>query len=762
MIEHAVLKLAPRALALVLDPFAQFAFAGSALWWPNLVAATATAAFAFCRRHDGLAALGEFRRRYLGRALWAHPSAEADYACYIVNALTYSVLAAPLVVSGTAIAAAVAHGLCHVFGPPRAPLFGTALGRAVYTLAFFVAYDFARYLGHVLMHEAPVLWRFHRLHHSAEVLTPLTAYRVHPVELVVMGTVVHVVTGLMSGVFSFAMVGHIDYWRIFGLHVALAGVNLVADLRHFPVRVSFGRTLDRWLISPAHHHLHHSRAPQHAGVNRGFMLAIWDRFFGTLLPPGNEAALAFGLGDGTDGTWRGLFRLYGWPCRDALRLAVPRFWRDRSGNYSMVVALLLPVILGFVAMGSEAGFWFYTHETMQAAADEAAFSAARVAISGGQWSAEALGVASAQGFANGVNATSVAALSPPEAGAFSGDAGYYEVFISQVQPRLFSAVLLATPVTISARAVAAVSTNGADGCLVALDKSAIGAISASGGASLNLAGCDLYDDSAATGTNTRAALVLTGGAGITATAGYIVGTADATGLDFHGALYTGAQALADPFANLSAPSPSGCGGGTRLSFSGGNTNTLNPGTYCDGISISGGAEIDLNPGIYVLDQGTLSMSGGSSLWCPPKADWTSTTPPTAPAADGGCTIVLTSSTLGSNDASCAGLSISGGSVINLNAPSSGPTRGFAFMSAQGCVVGKTATLTGGSTQNITGTIYLPSYSVSYSGGATTGGTTCVQLIADTISFTGGSGLGNNCNNHAGQYRSFGNTAALVE
>jgi len=29
------------------------------------------------------------------------------------------------------------------------------------------------------MHQVPVLWAIHKVHHSAEVLTPLTRYREH-------------------------------------------------------------------------------------------------------------------------------------------------------------------------------------------------------------------------------------------------------------------------------------------------------------------------------------------------------------------------------------------------------------------------------------------------------------------------------------------------------------------------------------------------------------------------------------------------------
>jgi sterol desaturase/sphingolipid hydroxylase (fatty acid hydroxylase superfamily) len=768
------MNAAPHVLALLVDPFVQFLFAGSILWWPYLLIAATVALFAFWRSHGtGRAALGAFGRRCCGRALWAHPSARADYAYYIVNSMLHPLLVAPLIISGAAVAAGVEHGLAALFGSPGAALMGVGMARALYTVAFFIVYDFARYLGHSLLHDSKLLWQFHKLHHSAEVLTPITNYRAHPVELLVMGAIPNAATGIISGLVWYLMAGQIGYFSFLGLHAGVAAFNALANLRHFPVWVSFGPVLDRWLISPAHHHLHHSSAAAHFGKNRGFALALWDRLFGTLLVPAAEEPLRFGLGDGSDGAWTGVARMYGWPFRDAFALVAcrgrglaQRLWRDRRANYSMIVVLLLPVITGFVAMGSEAGLWFYTHQTMQGAADAAAFSAARVAISGGQWPVEALAVAASHGFANGTSATTVLALSPPQAGSHIGIAGYYEVFISQQQKRLFSALLIGTPVTITARAVATISgTSGADGCLVALDKSVVGAISASGGAQLNLANCDLYDDSAATGTNTKAALILTGGAGITATAGYIVGSADATSLDFHGTLYaSGALPLADPFAATAVPTPSGCAGGTSLTFSGGSQHTLSPGTYCNGITVSGASEIDLNPGVYVLNQGTFAISGGSSLWCPPKADWSTGTPPTAPASDGGCTIVLSSSLVASNPASCAGLTISGGAVINLNPPTSGATQGFALMSAQSCAVGKVATLSGGSTQNITGTIYLPTYSVSYSGGAATGSgtTSCTQLIADTISFTGGSGLGNNCSTHAGQYQAFGNAAILAE
>lgn len=52
---------------------------------------------------------------------------------------------------------------------------------ALGTLLAALVGDFAYYVTHRLHHEHPVLWPFHKLHHNAEYLTPLTAKRNHPV-----------------------------------------------------------------------------------------------------------------------------------------------------------------------------------------------------------------------------------------------------------------------------------------------------------------------------------------------------------------------------------------------------------------------------------------------------------------------------------------------------------------------------------------------------------------------------------------------------
>ena len=45
----------------------------------------------------------------------------------------------------------------------------------------------------------PFLWEFHKVHHSAEVLNPITGFRSHPVDQVLDAVVMGAMTGLALG-----------------------------------------------------------------------------------------------------------------------------------------------------------------------------------------------------------------------------------------------------------------------------------------------------------------------------------------------------------------------------------------------------------------------------------------------------------------------------------------------------------------------------------------------------------------------------------
>lgn len=295
----------------------------SFLYWPFLVSSVLIAVLAW-RVTVAVAGSGSWRQiwhDYFGAKVWWHKSARADYRFYFVNALVLPLVFGYLLLGEVRIAALIDFtlGLQSAAAAPQTESAGIAM-RLVFTLAFFIAYDFGRFVAHCLLHDVPLLWEFHKVHHSAEVLTPMTSYRAHPVDLLLMAWGGAIVTGLVTWAFNRISGGAIAFYSFLGIHALLWISNLIGNLRHSPVWLSYGPAVGRWLISPAHHQLHHSCEPRHLGRNRGFELAVWDRLYGTLyVPPVKPETFRMGLGDDTDGQWNTLARLYLWPFGGAAR-----------------------------------------------------------------------------------------------------------------------------------------------------------------------------------------------------------------------------------------------------------------------------------------------------------------------------------------------------------------------------------------------------------------------------------------------------------
>ena len=391
----------------------------------------------------------------------------------------------------------------------------------------------------------------------------------------------------------------------------------------------------------------------------------------------------------------------------------------------MLTALSLMGMLGFAGLATEVGLWYVKKRAMQSAANSAAFSAV-IALAAGENSSlfqtEAQSVAGTYGFVNGSGGTTVAVNNPPTSGPNTSQSAI-EVIISQPLNFMIAQLFLNTPLTLQARAVA-VGASG-NGCVLALDTANVTDDSVSGGAKLNLNNCSLYVNSDST-----TALQMSGGASINAVSAFITGnytTSGGASLNTTQGTFTGVPPITDPYADVSIPSYSGCNQ-TNFSLSGGASKTLSAGSsgvyvFCNGLNLSGGASLTLNAGTYVINGGSLNLSGGTTF-----------------NATDGVTIVLTSST----GSSYATANISGGANVNITAPTSGPTAGLAFFQDRNAPSNGTDSFSGGATQDIVGAIYFPHQAVNYSGGTATGGSQCTQLIAYTMTFSGGSAFNNNC------------------
>jgi sterol desaturase/sphingolipid hydroxylase (fatty acid hydroxylase superfamily) len=149
---------------------------------------------------------------------------------------------------------------------------------------------------HRFYHRWSVIWPLHAVHHSAEVMTPFTTYRQHPLSSLLTGWGVAGFVGLCQGLLLGAAAKDLAVAEIAGINlfIVLANAGLAA-LHHSHVWLSYGPVLEHIVISPAQHQIHHSTDPAHYGKNLGNSLAIWDWMFGTLYVIRGTERLTFGL-----------------------------------------------------------------------------------------------------------------------------------------------------------------------------------------------------------------------------------------------------------------------------------------------------------------------------------------------------------------------------------------------------------------------------------------------------------------------------------
>ena len=244
------------------------------------------------RKLNFMAAVGWLFRR----ETWWSRSSKSDYRLMLLNQ-PLMLLLSPLLLSKLVLATSIFYSLSDwVVRPLWSSDISAFWVSVLFTTCLFVVDDASRYYLHRLMHRWPALWAFHRVHHTAESLTPFTVFRTHPVEGVLFGLRSALVQGFLIGVFVFLFYDRVTLLSVLGANVFTAALNLLgSNLRHSPVPISYGKTLESWLISPAQHQIHHSQAREHWNKNFGAFIAVWDRLGNTLEYGSNTQDLTYGL-----------------------------------------------------------------------------------------------------------------------------------------------------------------------------------------------------------------------------------------------------------------------------------------------------------------------------------------------------------------------------------------------------------------------------------------------------------------------------------
>lgn len=267
------------------------------------------------------------------KAIYTHASFWADLQFFALNSILSKLFWAPLT-AGVGVSVTLFFTQILASLPMKGSLnffhgeLGSVWGSVLLTVVSLFCLDFGLFVAHYLQHRIPFLWEFHKVHHSAEVLNPLTVYRMHPVDDIF----AFALTGLTIASGQ-AILQHL-HPHAFG-ELTLFGVNLGLGLffllgysfRHSHIWIDYGPFWSQYLMSPAQHQIHHSMAPQHIDKNMGFTFAFWDQWFGTLYIPKERESLTVGIDGTEEKAFHSLSALYLKPFANVLNhLSQGQYW----------------------------------------------------------------------------------------------------------------------------------------------------------------------------------------------------------------------------------------------------------------------------------------------------------------------------------------------------------------------------------------------------------------------------------------------------
>ncbi|RWJ98101.1 MAG: pilus assembly protein [Mesorhizobium sp.] len=385
---------------------------------------------------------------------------------------------------------------------------------------------------------------------------------------------------------------------------------------------------------------------------------------------------------------------------------IGRFWASKGGNFALATALAMVPLMLVVAGGVDLVGTSNDAAQLQNSLDAAGLavgtkyqptmSANDVRQLGQTFFAANMSAADAGEYSGSLDAFQATA---------SGDPSAYFISLSSSISR--PAFVSGAPAWHAIRSASVEVKPGAQACVLALDPHAGDAVDLQGSTNVAMNGCVIAANSdAANAVNRGGSAVVS--AGCVSTVGATSGMTPPSATLSCGAPLENQYASFDPLADVTPPPYGLC-----TTMPNGKTITLSPGTYCDK---TWSGKITLNPGIYVLRNVVIKPGGNGSL------------------TGHGVTIFLME---GSQ------LIINANETVDLSPMTSGPYAGITIFQAHGNT--QALTLNGGSGSVVSGFIYAPDATMTYTGNSDMSAQgSCLRLVGNTVQMTGNSAVKADC------------------
>lgn len=152
--------------------------------------------------------------------------------------------------------------------------------------------DFLAYWHHRLSHEINFMWAAHIVHHQSEELNMTTVFRVS----------------------AFAVINRAFFWiwmPILGFDPVMTTsvivfIGLYQFVSHTRLVGKMG-VLEKFMVTPSHHRVHHARNEKYLDMNYGHVFIIWDKMLGTFREEEEEPDFGITTGFESSSPYRAYF-----------------------------------------------------------------------------------------------------------------------------------------------------------------------------------------------------------------------------------------------------------------------------------------------------------------------------------------------------------------------------------------------------------------------------------------------------------------------
>jgi Flp pilus assembly protein TadG len=376
------------------------------------------------------------------------------------------------------------------------------------------------------------------------------------------------------------------------------------------------------------------------------------------------------------------------------------FWHDRRGGVAIIIALLLPGLVGMVSAATEYASALNRRSELQAAADSAALGAARgLALT----SADGQVIASAKTIAvQNLQLTSKGVAGAVPDAEVSTNRTSVTVTVNESVPIMMGHYLGVPKIDLGVVATATLSGGNRKICAIGLDPTKEGTFRLDHYAKLTATGCDVLSNSTHAhsiktykNSHLSAARVCSSGGVKSFDSSYI-----------SPAPTTDCPQIPDPLASRAAPTITGpCKYTNKIVRD--RDETLEPGRYCGGLQVLSGRKASLSAGEYIIENGQLRVEGTIANGSPAFS-------------------TLEGQNVGFYLHGTSEIDFGALATINLTAPKSGTLAGILFFEDRSAPLLRKHSIISADARNLLGTIYL-SRGALYVGG--------IKPVADQSAYT---------------------------